>query len=184
MSHFHAVRFYETTESICGTVAVFLGGGFIRKEPALVIATPPHRLAIAEALRSVNSASADALEAAGALVMIDAGATLGAFMVNDTPDPVRFESVAGGAIESLAGPPEGAVRIYDEMVDVLWKREEADAAMRLETLWDRLAVNRHCSLLCGHAVGRLCLPDGRQTLCSQHSHVLAGNGVPHPLKSN
>lgn len=183
MSHFHAVRFYETTESICGTVAAFLGGGFIKKEPALVIATPAHRLAIAEALRSVNF-SVDALETSGALVMIDAGTTLAAFMVNDTPDPVRFESVAGGAVERLTGPPQGAVRIYDEMVDVLWKREEEDAAMRLEALWDRLAVNRHCSLLCGHAVGRFCRPDGRQTLCAQHSHVLAGNGVPHPLKAH
>jgi hypothetical protein len=40
--HFHAVRFYETRESLCRIVAEFLGEGFVLGNPALVIATPEH----------------------------------------------------------------------------------------------------------------------------------------------
>lgn len=182
MSHFHAVRFYESTESICGTVAAFLGGGFIQREPAIVIAAPGHRKAIAAALRSVNF-SVDALEEAGSLVMMDAATLLGSILVNGTPDPVRFQSVVGFAVESMGATRTSAVRIYDEMVDLLWKQDRPQAAIRLEMLWDRLTVARRCSLLCGHAVGHFCPGGGsRQSLCAQHSHILAGNGVPHPLK--
>lgn len=182
MSHFHAVRFYESTESICGTVAAFLGGGFIKQDPALVIAAPGHRKAIAAALRAVNF-SVDALEESGALVMIDAATMLDSFLVNETPDPVRFQSVVGAAVSDLGARDTSSVRVYDEMVDLLWKQDRPDAAIRLETLWDRLTVACHCSLLCGHAVGHVCSgTGGRQSLCAQHSHILAGDGMPHPLK--
>jgi hypothetical protein len=181
MSHFHGVRFYESIESICGTVAVFLGAGFIQRERGLVIATPAHRSAIAAALRSVNF-SVEALVDSGNLVMVDAAGLLDMFLVNGTADAVRFESVAGAAMESVAGPETRAVRVYDEMVDLLWQRGRQDAAMRLETLWDRFTAQRQTLLLCGHAVSHLRSGGGRQSLCAHHSHVVADNGVPHPVK--
>ena len=39
---FHAVRFYESRQSLAGMVGQFLGEGFVAGLPAVVIATPEH----------------------------------------------------------------------------------------------------------------------------------------------
>ena len=48
--HHHAVQFYGSEESLFTTVAGFLGEGLVTRQPAIVIATPAHRLAIEEHL--------------------------------------------------------------------------------------------------------------------------------------
>ena len=180
MTHFHGVHFYESSDSICGIVAAFLGTGFITSEPAIVIATPEHQDGVGRAL-AVAGFSVDALQRAGMLLMRDARAMLSQLQVADVPDPVRFESVVGREIEHLSATRQAGVRVYDEMVDLLWKTRQPAGAIRLETLWDRLTFSRRCSLLCGHAVGNYRRHAGAQSLCALHSHVVADNGLPHPL---
>ncbi len=179
-AHFHAVRFYDSPESLADIVAPFLGVGFITHEPAIVIARPRHCAAIAAALRSV-SFSVESLQASGALLLLDAEKTLELFMLNGSPDPVRFETVTRAAADAVSTPHSRPVRWFDEMVDVLWRRNERAAAVRLETLWQRLTSTRRCSLLCGHAADRGRPNDAAHAICTHHSHVIAGNGLPHPL---
>ena len=50
--HFHAVRFYDSPDSLCRIVANFLADGLKGHEPALVIATPEHRRGITAALHA------------------------------------------------------------------------------------------------------------------------------------
>ena len=52
--HFHAVRFYESDESIGHIVAAFLGTGLVCEEPALVIATTERRAVVRRHLRGAN----------------------------------------------------------------------------------------------------------------------------------
>ena len=51
------------------------------------------------------------------------------------------------------GRSDCTVRIFGQMVDVLWQQEEHDAAIRLEMLWNQLAQTKSYSLLCGYAMG-------------------------------
>jgi prepilin-type processing-associated H-X9-DG protein len=180
MTHFHGVRFYDSTDSLARIVATFLGAGFITSEAALVIATPDHRAAIGAALRAVNF-DVEALQQCGQLVLMDARATLDSLMVKSAPDPVRFTMVAGTAIEKLGRAGAPPVRVYDEMVNVLWQDGHAAAAIDMEMLWDRLAIDRRCALLCGHAVNQFTEASATHSLYAQHSHVMAENGIPHPV---
>ena len=62
------------------------------------------------------------------------------------------------------------------MVDLLWQRGNADAAIRLEILWNQLASHYEFSLMCGYAVGHFYKEtrDPRCVeVCAQHSHVLS-----------
>lgn len=178
MTSFHAVRFYDSSESIGRVVAAFLGAGFTRGEPGVVIATAEHRASVHAHLRSANFCVPE-LERSRRLLMLDAAVTLSAIIVNGTPDPVRFTSVAGALLDEVAETSHCQARVYDEMVDVLWKAHQQSSAVRLETLWSRLVATRECSLLCGHG------PDGgdrpAQVLFAEHTHVVAENGVPHPV---
>ncbi len=90
-SRHHAVQFYENDSSLFATVAGFLSQGLVEGHPAILIATAEHTAAILDHLNSrmIDVAKARAL---GELTVLDAHQTLATFMVDDKPDPVRFES--------------------------------------------------------------------------------------------
>jgi hypothetical protein len=178
--HFHAVRFFDSAESPGSIVAAFLGAGFVAREPAVVVATPAHRSAITTALQDLNFDIAS-LQASGSLRMIDAAGCVNTVMVNGTPDPVRFEAFGNAVFAQLSRVRLGGIRVYSETVDLLGERNLAAAAVQLETLWDRFTVTHACSLLCGFTAEGRRGDRGRRAVCEQHSHVVAGNGLPHPL---
>jgi hypothetical protein len=110
----------------------------------------------------------------GDLIVLDARATLAAFMDGDWPDPHRFESSVGKLIRDvLDRRSQTQIRAYGEMVDVLWKDGYPEAAIRLEILWNQLANQCGFALLCGYSMGNFY----KQTrlfeeVCAQHTHVM------------
>lgn len=176
--HFHAVRFYEDETSLCRIVADFIGDGLVAGQPAIVIATPLHREGISRALHAL-SLDVRRLRAEGELLMLDAGETLSTFMKDGFPDPVAFRHSVGGVLDSVtAGGAKATVRAYGEMVDNLWKNDAADAAIRLEVLWNELATTRPFSLLCGYSMGNFYKHGAYENICGQHTHVVSGAGQP------
>ena len=176
-SRHHAVQFYENDSSLFATVAGFLSQGLVEGHPAILIATAEHTAAILEHLnnRMIDVAKARAL---GELTVLDAHQTLAMFMVDDKPDPVRFESSIGRVIGSLlqCRSERTLVRAYGEMVDVLWKDGREDAAIQLELLWNSLAGRYGFALLCGYAMGNFFKQTDRfEEVCSQHTHIIPGS---------
>ena len=65
------------------------------------------------------------------------------------------------------------------MVDVLWRRGQSDAAIRLEVLWNDLAALYSFSLLCGYAIGTFYKETSRiEDVCRQHTHVPGAEVIP------
>ena len=182
LHHHHAVKFYGTDDSLFTTVAGFLAEGLIARQPAIIIATAPHREAIVEHLcgRLIDCPAAIRR---GDLLLLDADDTLGLFMVNGMPDRELFEQSVGQLVQrTLTGRPD-VMRAYGEMVDVLWKQGQTEAAIALEILWNRLAHKHNFALLCGYAMGSFYKQSKHlEDVCSQHSHVIAANSnvVPFP----
>jgi DcmR-like sensory protein len=172
-THRHAVQFYGSDDSLFSTVAGFLSEGLVAGQPALLIATAPHRAAIIEQLtgRLVDVAAA---QGRGELVLLDAHETLSTFMTADAPDAELFEREIGGVIErTLHGRARTVLRAYGEMVDVLWKEGRTEAAIKLEILWNKLALKYSFSLMCGYAMGNFFKKaEQYQEVCRQHTHVL------------
>ena len=92
-------------------------------------------------------------------------------MVGNRPDAACFEDTVNPIVDKAAGSRKRLVRIYGEMVDVLWKNGREDAALSLEILWHQLIAGRKCSLLCGYSSG-VCQAEGFNSICDRHSHVL------------
>lgn len=170
--HFHAVRFYESKESLCRTVADFLGEGLALGQPALVIATPQHREALLHELRA-RRVDVDSGQAAGDLMLLDAREMLNTFMVGSMPDATSFKIHVPAAIDRLCrGRKDCTIHAYGEMVDVLWQDGQRAAAIRLEILWNQLAMTHDFSLLCGYAMGNFYKDAGMREVCAHHSHVV------------
>jgi hypothetical protein len=182
-SHFHAVRFYENKASLARTVADFLGEAVALGQPGLMIATPVHREAVLAELRS-RRVAIDEFQAAGDLLLLDARKVLATFMVDGMPDPTLFRTNVTAAIDHLCrGRHDCTIRAYGEMVDVLWQDGLTAAAIRLEMLWNQLAMTHDFSLLCGYAMGSFYKDAGMRDICAQHSHVIPAesplNQPPH-----
>jgi signal transduction histidine kinase len=154
----HRVQFFETDEFLVGAIADFLAGGLTSGQPLVVIAT------------------GDRATRNGQLAMFDARATLDAFMQGAVPDVSRFKTVIGDAITGRATrQPSEPVRVYGEMVDLLWRDGNTEGALQLEDLWNDLANDFAFSLLCAYAMGnfyRATDAEHFREVCRRHSHVM------------
>jgi hypothetical protein len=172
----HAVKFYDDQAALGRTVADFLAPGLRERLPGLVIATPAHREMIARELAE-RRLDVEQLERDGDLQMLDADEVLTRFMTGNRPDPVRFHAVVDELIErACKGRGPCSVRAYGEMVDVLWRRANAEGAIELEMLWNRVTTRAEFSLLCGYAVGNFYkeIVNGptMKMVCDQHNHII------------
>lgn len=148
-----SLRFYDNDESLARMVAEFLRDGFEHGSPGVVIATDRQR---AEIVRELAACTCDvaALQHSHALLLLDADEILSAIMVDGKPDGRKFSEEIGRLIESARKTrPNGPVRMFGQMVDLLWQRGDRTAAIGLELLWNRLARTEAASLVCGYAIG-------------------------------
>jgi DcmR-like sensory protein len=169
--HEHAVRFYESDRSLAMIVAEFLQNGFAEGHAAIIVATSAQRAAI---LRELNNRCVDVvdLQRSGGLVFLDAKDTLSTFMVDGMPDESKFMTRMCELIDGACDGQDGrTVRIYGQMVDVLWQGGEHDAAIRLEMLWNQLAQTKRYSLLCGYAMGHFYKDAKFDAVIRQHTRV-------------
>jgi len=178
----HAVRIYTDTAEFAATAGSFIGLGLAVGEPAVAAVTTAHGDLLVTRL-GMEGLDADALIRDGLLTIADAEELLPALMEDGFPSPERFEESVGVLIDDIAARfPGKRIRAFGEMVDVLVKRGETDAAIALEELWNALARTRDFSLLCAyeldlfdHGVQAGPLP----AICRTHSHV---RSVEDPLR--
>jgi hypothetical protein len=181
---YHAVRFYACDASLARIVAEFLHEGFGDGTPGIVVATASQQQSIIQELtdRSLDVAG---LQRSDDLLFLDAEETLATFMNGSTPDARKFSVQMCDVIEKVCSArTKCKVRIFGQMVDVLWQRGEQEAAVRLEVLWNRLAHTETFSLLCGYAIGNFYKNASFENVCRQHTHIVSDDGQAQPLASN
>lgn len=168
----HGVHFYEDHASLCRMVGRFLAEGLVSGDPAVVVATPEHQAQIVPELQR-NRIDVRAAQHEGTLVVLDADDTLGVCMIDGTPDPELFGAYIGTVLAQLRRiKPTATVRAYGEMVDLLWRNGQTEAAIKLEIHWNALASRYRFSLLCGYAMGHFYKePEAYARVCAQHTDV-------------
>ena len=168
----HAVCFYDGDQDAIAVVASFVAAGFSAGEPVIVVATAEHRPLLDAALVELGL-DPGMLRSRGRFVTLDAEETLAGLMVDGMPDASAFRATVGGLVDDVQGDA-ARVRIFGEMVAVLWDEGNIAAALALEGYWNELASQRSFALLCAypHAVlDQASLADvGR--VCALHSDVM------------
>src|SRR5487761_471085 len=144
----HVVQFYGADEELAAAVGGYLAEGIRLGDGVLVVATAPHRRAFEAALARAGIDAARERDA-GRLLTEDAAELLDRFLAGDELDHQRFQSVASGLVLRAAdgGRP---VRIYAEMVAVLWDAGHVALAVELEALWNGLGALLPFALLCAY----------------------------------
>ncbi len=170
----HLVQFYEDEEYLLRSLSEYVDNGLSSGDACIIVASEPHRVALEQILKLKGH---DLLSASGAglYIPLDAAETLSKFTVQGIPDGDLFQRVIGPIID-LAAEGNRRVRIYGEMVALLWSEKKFDAAIRLEEFWNKIATTRPFALCCGYPIQEF-EQDILQHLgavCSSHSVVVPG----------
>lgn len=175
--HFHAVRFYQDAASLADLVCAFVGDGLKEGEPAVLIATAEHTEFFRKCF-TARGVDVGAVIASGSLTLLDADHTLSMFMRDGVPMAKAFVDAISPTLRFAASRHPGrAIRAYGEMVDVLWRKGQTAAAIRLETLWNDLGRSHEFKLLCGYAMGNFYKGSATEEICSVHTHVVTDSGT-------
>jgi signal transduction histidine kinase len=178
----HAVQFYEADEHLAGAVAGFLADGLRGGSGAIVIATDPHRRDFVSRLSGAGFNTDGAIQS-GQLLLLDARETLSTFFVGGRLDEALFRAHVGEAVARMRRQwPRARLRAYGEMVDLLWREGQRDAALALEELWNHLGETQSFSLLCAYSLDGF--PQARDAdafdeICSTHTRVVPTESFHH-----
>jgi len=171
----HFVQFYETDQFLLYSLAGFIEAGLKAGNSCIVVATKEHRDGLDTKLQAYGVDVSEAY-ASGKYLSLDAAETLSTFMVKGSPDAVRFAEVFGGLV-GRAAETSSNVRIFGEMVALLWSEGNHAAAVRLEELWNELHETHQFSLFCAYpinGIGGVTLAGPLRGVCSEHTRVIPG----------
>jgi MEDS: MEthanogen/methylotroph, DcmR Sensory domain len=169
----HLFQVYQDEVFLCHAVAEYLSAALRRSEGALIIATPSHCAAFTGQLEAHGLRAREAIND-GQLIVLDAEEMLAKLTLGGMSNWQSFHALIGGLIAELRLHYPN-VRIYGEMVDVLWQRGERDAALRLEEFWNDLAKLQKFSLLCAYYMDNLdaaAYSGSLECLCKVHTHLI------------
>lgn len=176
----HVAQFYDSDDELTEAVASFLAEAIRSGGAAIVIAEPGHRAGFAQALAARDIAVA-ATRRGGVLIERDAARTLARLTPRQGLDPVAFETVIGALLRK-ARRRGGPIRVYGDMVGLLWRHNQTGRALVLESLWNELGSRDQFLLFCGSPQPAPRQADAASQVAGLHSAVHAGT-LPDALRA-
>lgn len=169
----HLVQFSEDEASLIDAVSTFIGAGLAAGEVCILITTPSHLQSLEQRLQAEGFDLALARDS-GTFLSRDAAMTLECFLSDGEPDPIRLAEVIEPLIAE-AGQGGRRVRIFGEMVALLWTQGKRTAAVRLEAMWNERLTRSSFLLFCAYPIQAMSgsMHEAQFTqICQQHSHIV------------
>jgi hypothetical protein len=168
----HIVYPHNNQAELVKAVCLFTSSGLRNGEAVILIMTPPHWDAIRESLER-GGFNLNELEMRGQLVCKDAETLLSAFLFNGIVDDFRFTTTLGRLIQRarIADGKRRAVRVFGEMVDLLWASDPA-TTQHIEELWNEVINSESVPLLCAYSLGGEKPSVIPESLRACHSHAI------------
>ena len=176
MAHRHEAGFYSDDASLLAGFTQFIEAALKAGHAVIVVATESHRDGLLSRLKA-HGLDMVAITKEGRYISLDAAETISTFMVNNLPDPVRFMNVTGELLLNAAKAAKGErprLSACGECAPLLWTQGNAEAAIRLEHLWDEIAKSYDVDVLCGYQLGSFQGGIGSRIfdkVCAAHSAV-------------
>jgi hypothetical protein len=171
----HAVVFYHDNE-LTSVVGSYLLGAIADGGVSVIVATPEHRLWVNAWLMQAGL-DLGAVTGNGSYVVLDARQTMNSFVHGDWPDAAGFWRALSPVL-ATASRRQRPVRVFGEMVALLWADGLVQSAIELEALWNEMAKRYSFSLLCAYPTASVVAPefsDALAQVCGAHT---ASAGLP------
>jgi hypothetical protein len=144
----HIVQFYPYDSALLTALANFIGTGLEQNETCLVIATRAHTERLNTELYSRGFGVGEA-RAEGKYLTYDARELLDTFMGDKLPDHEKFTNVAASLL-TMAEQRGRPLRVFGEMVAILWQEHKQTAVLQLEKYWNEVTSGRDLTLFCAY----------------------------------
>ena len=175
----HVVHFYQHDDELVAAVAEFLIDP-LRSDGAVVVVAPTVHLFAVEVALIQRGIDVVAARLDGNLMTVDADEALSRLLIDGRPHFDSFVTEVGDMIRKLTntGRP---VKVFGEMVALLWDAGHVAAAIELEKMWNDFGREVPFSLMCAYPAQSV-TGDGTEDaflqVCHCHSAVI-GAGEDH-----
>ncbi len=170
----HLVQFYESDQFLLNSLSDYVNSTLSSGGSCVVVATPAHLSGLEDKLHQRGQDLRKA-SASDCYIRLDAAETLSRFMSDGWPDPIQFSDVIGQILKRAGNGGHRRIRIYGEMVALLWAEGNLNAAIRLEELWNELGNSHRFTLCCGYpiqAFGGKEFIGPLDAVCTNHSVIV------------
>jgi hypothetical protein len=172
----HILHLYEQKNNLELLLHNYVSDGLVAGDCVIVIAEDHTLHGLDSSLRK-NGFDLFELKLKDQLITGKAPDILTMFMINDWPDRVLFEYL----IRTLSGRAKRfnrRIRIFGEMVTVLWRDGNKAAALCLEQLWSEYCASEKFRLMCSYPKTELNnKSEEYRTVCSHHTCQLIQEAV-------
>jgi PAS domain S-box-containing protein len=179
----HIVQFYEQDAFLIDQVVDFLDSPLESDHTCIVIATRPHHEAIQQQLAALLRQKEVYPPSWRRIIALDADATLAEIVVHGSPDRARFTDFIGRLIGEATAGGSKPVRVFGEMVALLWANGQYEAALALEEFWNELGAFHRFTLFCAYPIHGFSRHEDTArftTICGAHSIVRPAEGFVLP----
>ena len=172
----HDVQFHFDDASLLLGFTHFIEAALLAENAVIVVLTESHQNSLLQRLQEHGVKLASAIEQ-GRYLSLDVADVLSTFMVNDLPDPVRFQKIAGNIVAAAAKAAKGQpprIAACGECAPTLWAQGRAEAAVQVEQLWDGIAKTCEVDILCGYVLKSMQREQESHVyhrICAEHSSV-------------
>ncbi|HET9747289.1 MAG TPA: MEDS domain-containing protein [Chitinophagaceae bacterium] len=171
----HVLQIYESDDILLDSLAGFIGGGIKAGECVLIIASGNHLTALHRILTSFGI-SVSTLVSDERYIPLNAEAILSKFMRNGYPDEQLFGETISFLFEK-AVCKDRRVRVFNELVGVLWEKGYHGAAIQLENQWNQLKKIKIFTLFCAYLKAGFTSnsDESIRKICDCHSKIIDGS---------
>jgi PAS domain S-box-containing protein len=148
----------------------FTTHGLSQEQAVLLVLIPSHRELLVQQLNA-GGFDVAGLQRDGHVVLCDAADLLTSFMRDGMPNATFFKMRIDELVATLRSTDRNrTVRVFSEMVDLLWRANPA-AAIRLEQLWDDVIERSQFGAFCAYSTSHV-YEKFPAALRTPHSHII------------
>jgi DNA-binding NarL/FixJ family response regulator len=173
-SHRHDVVFCSSDAVLIGAFSRFIAGELREGNAVVAVVTAAHERRLQSSLEASHVDVALAIRQQRYLP-VSVSELLAKATVNGCPDPLRYRDAAGDLLTDVtrrATDQHARVAVCGEGTALFWTHGHVEAAIRLEHLWDEIAMGRQMNVLCAYPLAARdeSVPAVRR-LCAEHTAV-------------
>lgn len=172
----HLLQIYESDDLFLRALEGFVVTGFLYGDAVIIIATSSHLEALEKRLK--EDFSIGKLKSSGQYIPVDAEEALPEFIIDDKVDENLFKIFVNNLF-TKAQKDGRKVRVFGELVALLWGQGNRSATIKLEQLWDELCNSGVMCLFCAYPKSgfRQDIHDSIKEICLHHSKMIEKNIV-------
>ena len=167
----HIVKVCRDQTVKINSVAQYVAKGLSNGEAVAIIARPSLRKALVDFLVK-QGFDVQSFKDQGQIKFLDADFLLSSLWIDNGIDIEAFEKLVADPLKVMKLTYD-KIRIFGEMVDVLWQKGAYDGAMQLEDRWNDLFKKIEFSLLCTYSFNHLdpsTYDEALERICRCHTH--------------